>query len=212
MGDHASLTVRVSKQIEEGILSGKYPVGSWLTEQELSGDCQVSRTPIRAALQRLEQEGLVELLPNKGARVLGISSQDLEDIYRMRMRLEGLSAAMAATRLTQADAKKMLEILELSEFYIARGDADKLRDLDSDFHKAVYLACGSRMLGQTLWELHRKIGVWRAKSLTSSTRGTESAAEHRAIYEALLAGDAALADTLTAQHVERAMNHLLSLD
>ena len=125
------LNGRVFRMLESGILTGKYPAGSALTEQTVSLDCGVSRTPARAALQRLEQEGLVRLVPNKGAVVLGISADDLVDIYQIRMRVEGLAAAMAATRLTQEVKNKLEENVELAEFYIARGDAQKLRDLDS---------------------------------------------------------------------------------
>ena len=206
----SGLNGRVFRMLESGILTGKYPAGSALTEQTVSLDCGVSRTPARAALQRLEQEGLVRLVPNKGAVVLGISADDLVDIYQIRMRVEGLAAAMAATRLTQEVKNKLEENVELAEFYIARGDAQKLRDLDSNFHEILFEASGSRMILQTLSELHHKIGVWRAKSLNDPARVKESVAEHRAILDALIGGDATLADRLVSEHVERAMKHLLS--
>ena len=98
--ENATLGTRVYRAIEQDILSGRYAVGSSLTELALTADLGVSRTPIRAALVRLEGEGLVRLVPNKGAVVLGISPEDLADIYRMRMRLEGLAAARAAERIS----------------------------------------------------------------------------------------------------------------
>lgn len=209
--EDSGLSARVWRMLENGILTGKYPVGTALTEQTISLDCGVSRTPARAALQRLEQEGLVKLVPNKGAIVVGISPRDLIDIYQMRMRVEGLAARLAASRLTEADKVRLSENVELAEFYIARGDAQKLRDLDSNFHEILYNASGSRMIEQTLTDLHHKIGVWRAKSLNDPQRVRESVAEHRAILDALFAGDAELADTLVSQHVERALNKLLSI-
>ena len=209
--EDSGLSARVWRMLESGILTGKYPVGSALTEQTISQDCGVSRTPARAALQRLEQEGLVKLVPNKGAIVVGISTHDLIDIYQMRMRVEGLAARLAASRLTEADKVRLSENVELAEFYIARGDAQKLRDLDSNFHEILYNASGSRMIEQTLTDLHHKIGVWRAKSLNDPIRVRESVAEHRAILDALFAGDSELADTLVSQHVERALSKLLSI-
>jgi DNA-binding GntR family transcriptional regulator len=209
--EDSGLSARVWRMLESGILTGKYPVGSALTEQTISQDCGVSRTPARAALQRLEQEGLVKLVPNKGAIVVGISTHDLIDIYQMRMRVEGLAARLAASRLTEADKVRLSENVELAEFYIARGDAQKLRDLDSNFHEILYNASGSRMIEQTLTDLHHKIGVWRAKSLNDPVRVRESVAEHRAILDALFAGDSELADTLVSQHVERALSKLLSI-
>ena len=211
-GEAAStLGTRVYHRLEADILSGKYQVGSALTELALSADLGVSRTPVRAALARLEQEGLVRLIPNKGAVVLGISPEDLCDIYRMRMRLEGLAAARAAERRSEQDARRLSEIVELSEFYVARGDAERLRDLDSNFHEAVYLASGSRMLGATLSDLHRMIGAYRARALTSPTRGEESLREHRAILEAILARDEQKADSLASRHAERALANILAM-
>lgn len=204
----ATLGTRVYRMLEQNILSGKYPVGSSLTELALSAELGVSRTPVRAALVRLEGEGLVRLIPNKGAVVVGISQEDLSDIYGMRMRLEGLAAARAAERRSEEDAARLSEIVELAEFYIAKGDADRLRDLDSDFHASVYLASGSRMLASTLSDLHRMIGSYRARALGDGHRAPASVKEHREILEAILAKDAEKADRLASAHVARALENL----
>ena len=103
------------------------------------------------------------------------------------------------------------DIVELSEFYVARGDAHRLRDLDSDFHEAVYPAGGSRMLSSTLSALHRKIGAYRALSLTDPGRVPDSVREHREIFDAIERKDASAADCLAARHVESALNNLLRL-
>lgn len=205
------LATQVYEQIEADILSGKHQKGAALTELSLSEALGVSRTPIRAALVRLEQEGLVRLIPNKGAVVLGISTEDLCDIYRIRMRLEGLAASLAAEKRSEEDAARLSEIVELSEFYVARGDAERLRDLDSDFHEAVYLASGSRVLETTLSDLHRKVGVFRARALGDPARVPSSIREHRAILEAILARDPGAADRLAAEHAEHALRNILQL-
>ena len=205
------LGIQAYDLIEADILSGKYAVGSSLTELALSTEYGVSRTPIRAALVRLEEEGLVHLIPNKGAVVVGISNEDLADIYRMRMRLEGLAAALAAEKRSEEDARYLTEIVELAEFYIARGDAERLRDLDSDFHRAVYIASGSRVIGATLSDLHRKIGVFRARALGDSRRAPTSVKEHREILEAILARDSAKADRLASAHTEKALENIMLL-
>lgn len=207
----ATLGTRVYRRLESDILSGRYAVGSSLTELSLTADLGVSRTPVRAALVRLEDEGLVRLIPNKGAVVLGISPEDLADIYRIRMRLEGLAAARAAERIKEEDAAHLTETVELAEFYVARGDIARLRDLDSDFHRSVYLASGSRMLADTLSDLHRKIAAYRARALTAPTRVGESIAEHRAILEAILAHDADRADRLASEHAAHALTNILEL-
>ena len=86
----ASLEEQVTETLEAEILTGKLAAGASLTEQSLSVRLGVSRTPIRAALHTLAEEGLINLIPNKGAVVVGVTREDLIDIYRIRMRLEGL--------------------------------------------------------------------------------------------------------------------------
>ncbi len=196
--------------LEEDILSGVYKNGDSLTEQPLSLRLGVSRTPIRAALRRLAEEGLVELIPNKGAVVIGVTAEDLIDTYKIRMRLEGIAAAMATERLTAEEKAKLKESVDLSEYYIMRGDAENLKELDTTFHSIIYGASGNRLLSKILTELHRNIKAYRKLSLSVPGRLERSQEEHREILEAILAGDAERADKLTSLHVERAMNNMLS--
>ena len=93
-----SLEEKVYHSLEQQILSGKFKAGEALTEVKLAKSLGVSRTPVREALQRLGREGLIRLVPNKGAVVVGISEKDLIDIYKIRMRLEGLAARIAAEK------------------------------------------------------------------------------------------------------------------
>ena len=195
--------------LEEDILSGVYKSGESLTEQPLSDRLGVSRTPIRAALRRLAEEGLVELIPNKGAVVIGVTADDLIDTYKIRMRLEGIASAMATERLTEKEKERLKESVDLSDYYIARGDAEHLKELDTTFHSIIYGASGNRLLSKILTELHRNIKAYRKLSLTVPGRLEHSQEEHREILEAILAGDAKRADELTSLHVERAMDNML---
>jgi DNA-binding GntR family transcriptional regulator len=95
-----SLEEQVYASLEQDILSGELAKGQTVTENELSVRLGVSRTPIRGALRRLAEEGLVDTAPNRRATVVGISIEDLIDTYKIRMRLEGLSSALAAERMT----------------------------------------------------------------------------------------------------------------
>ena len=117
-----SLESKVYEALEEAILGGELKQGTPLTELGLSEKLGVSRTPIRAALHRLDEDGLIELSPNKGAVVLGVNGDDLIDIYRIRMRLEGLASAMAAEKMTDEEKKALSDTVELSEFYIRKND------------------------------------------------------------------------------------------
>jgi DNA-binding GntR family transcriptional regulator len=193
----ASLEEKVYASLEEQIISQKLRPGEAVTEMKLSRELGVSRTPVREALQRLDREGLIKLIPNKGAVVLGISEQDLIDIYKIRMRLEGLAARIAAEKKDVEFCRQLGDNIDLTGFYMAKGDIEKVKDLDSEFHDIIYRSCESRMLGKTLSELHRYIASYRKLSLAVDGRIEKSLAEHREIYDAIVNGKADEADTLT---------------
>lgn len=204
-----SREAEVYSKLEEEILSGKHKRGTALTEIALSERLGVSRTPVRAALHRLAEEGLVEIAPNKGAVVVGVTVEDLIDTYKIRMRLEGLASAMAAGRLSDEEKIALTESVELSEFYTGKGDTEHLKELDTTFHSIIYKASGNRMLCRILTELHRNIKTYRKLSLTVPGRLEKSQEEHREILKAILDGDSEKAELLTSLHVERAMNNMI---
>lgn len=206
-----SLEESVFLALEEEILSGEMKRGEVLTETSLSSRLGVSRTPLRAALHRLSEEGLIEIAPNRSAVVVGIGEEELFDIYKIRMRLEGLASAEAAKRISDDDKIKLRETVELSEFYIGKQDAEKLKELDSQFHNVIYKASGNRLLYKTLSELHRNIKTYRKRSLSVSNRLEKSVSEHREILSAIERGDSEAADKLTYAHIEAAMNNLISV-
>ena len=196
--------------IEEKILTGVFRPGEPLTEARISEETGASRTPVREALHRLERDGLIRTLPNRSAVVVGITREDLADIYEIRRRIEGLASRRAAERITE-DAKKTLqEIVEMQEFFATRG-ADKLKELDHEFHDAVYALCDSRILVSNLSRLHRQTGFFRRCSLFAEGRAAASVSEHRAIFEAIAAGDGDAAERLTVLHIENAYLNLLKV-
>lgn len=206
-----SLEENVFLTLEDEILSGKLKRGDVLTETSLSARLGVSRTPLRGALHRLFEEGLIDITPNRSAVVVGIGREELVDIYKMRIRLEGLASAEAARRINDADKQRLREIVELCDFYIGKRDAEKLKELDSEFHSIIYRASGNRLLNKTLSELHRNIHFYRKRSLAVADRLEKSAEEHKQILAAIEAGDAEAADALTKAHIEAALNNLLAV-
>lgn len=206
-----SLEEKVYFTLEEEILSGKLRAGEGLTEISLSKRLGVSRTPLRSALHRLCEEGLVRISPNRGAVVVGVNDEDLVDIYKIRIRLEGLASSEAAARRTDDDVKRLSELVELSEFYIQRKDSEHLKELDGEFHNVIYDASGNRLLKKTLSELHRSIRRYRKLSLSVPERLEASVREHRAILEAIKNGDSEEADRLTSLHTEAALENLLHI-
>ena len=204
-----SLEDKVFIQLEEEILSEKLTRGTSLGEIALSERLGVSRTPIRSALHRLAEDGLVETITNRGAVVVGINRDDLIDIYRIRVRLEGLASATAAERISEDGLREITESVELAEFYINKKDTERLKELDSAFHETIYKESGNRLLCKTLSELHRKIKAYRKFSLSVPGRLERSVYEHKEILEAIAKGDAQEADRLTSLHIERALENML---
>ena len=206
----SSLEEKVYIELEEEILSGRLPGGTSLAEISLSKRLGVSRTPIRSALRRLAEDGLVSMTVNRGAIVVGISEDDLVDIYRIRVRLEGLASRIAAERISDGGLRTLRESVELSDFYISKNNTEKLRELDSAFHETIYKETGNRLLCKTLSELHRKIRLYRKLSLSVPGRLEMSQAEHKEILSAIEAGNGDLADELTSRHIEQALKNLMS--
>ena len=202
-----SLADQVFERLEGDILSGKYPRGQVLTELALCTDMGVSRTPIREAAHRLAQEHLVEL-SGKGITVLGVTEKDLDDIYDIRMRLEGMAAALAAENATDAQIEAMREALDLQEFYEGKKDPEHIRFMDSRFHDLLYAAADSIVLYDTLVPLHRKTQKYRKASVENESRAVASLAEHRAILDAVAARDENAAELAMREHVKNAKNHI----
>ncbi len=206
-----SLAESVFLQLEEDILDGTLKKGDVLTEIALAQKLGVSRTPLRSALHALAEEGLIEITPNKGATVVGVSRDDLVDIYKIRMRLEGIAAGLAAKRISDENIKFLENSVELSEFFLSKGDSDHLKELDSEFQNIIYKASGSRHIAKILTELHRNIRSYRKLSLSVPSRLDISVKEHRAILEAIKAHDSELAERLCCEHIEAALNNLLPI-
>ncbi|MBO5316607.1 MAG: GntR family transcriptional regulator [Clostridia bacterium] len=205
-----SLEQSVFLKLEEEILNGELKKGESLTENSLSSRLGVSRTPIRAALHHLAEEGLVKIEANRGVTVVGVSETDLVDIYTIRMRLEGLASRAAASNISEEDLSDLRDSVELSEFYIRKRDAEHLKELDTRFHEIIYRASSNPRLDKILSELHRNIRVYRKLSLSVSDRLEKSVEEHREILSAIESGNAEEADRLMTSHISSALDSVLS--
>lgn len=209
--DKGSLRRRVFNTLENAILDGKYPDGASMNELKISQELNVSRTPVREALMQLELEGLVKNIPNKGAVVIGVSEQDIEDIYAIRIRIEGFASRLSAENINEDELKALEKIADLQEFYLIKNDIEQIWKLDSDFHKIIYDSSRSRPLRYMLSNFHNYIKHARDISFNAEGRATKSVAEHRAILEAIRSGNADLAEELTAKHIENAKANLYEL-
>ena len=211
MKEHKTISIadQIFEQLERDILSGKYARGEVLSELRLSSELGVSRTPVREAIRRLEQENILEEA-GRGVTVVGISKQDMLDMYEIRIRIEGLAAEWAAARIGDEELNQIRETLELQRYYTEKGGShsDQIKNLDSQFHELVYRACGSRALTDTLIGLHKKMTKFRMASVSKQSRALQSVEEHEAILAALSAHDAEAAGEAMTAHVVNARDRM----
>ena len=203
-----SLADQVFEKLENDIITGVYPRGEILTELKLVETLGVSRTPIREALRRLEQERLIADA-GKGSLVLGITSEDLMDIMDIRQRIEGLAAFYAAKNITEEDKNRLIQIREKQDYYYSVRDVDNLRKVDDMFHDTIYDLCGRTVVRDTLLPLHRKTQRYRRLVLNDSTRLENSVLEHSQICDAICSGDAEKAEALIASHISNAKKAMI---
>ena len=183
--DKYSLRGRVFQSIREDILSGRYEQNTELKEAAIGAELGVSRTPVREALRQLELEGLVTIIPNRGAYVNMITAKDVQDIYVISSMLEGLCARWATQSITAEQLDSMEETLCLSEYHTSKKNYEKLYELDSLFHEQLYEAGGSRILNHILSDFHDYVKMVRKATISTSSRSVTSTEEHRAIFEAI---------------------------
>lgn len=209
INDNYSLSGRVFRKIREDILSGKYKEHEELKEVAIGEELGVSRTPVREAFRQLELEGLIQIIPNKGAYVTGITAKDVKDIYMIRSLLEGLCARLATEKISKEQMEEMEENIYLAEFHADKGHMDQMAELDNRFHDILYEACDSKMLEQLLKDFHQYVLRVRQKTLSTNIRGRESNNEHRHIMEAIKAKDSAKAEALANKHIINAYDNMV---
>lgn len=206
--DKYSLRGRVFQKIRDDILSGKYKEHEELKEVAIGEELGVSRTPVREAFRQLELEGLIQIIPNKGAYVTGITVKDVKDIYMIRSRLEGLCARWATEKITTEQLEEMEENVYLAEFHASKGHMDQMAELDNRFHEILYEASDSKMLEHLLKDYHNYVLRVRRKTL-STGRGSVSNNEHRLILDAIKNKNADLAEELAHQHMINAFENMV---
>jgi DNA-binding GntR family transcriptional regulator len=207
--DKYSLRGRVFNHIREDILSGKFKHGEELKENTIGQELGVSRTPVREALRQLELEGLVRIVPNRGAYVDGITIKDIQDIYVIRSYLEGLCASWACEHITKEQIEELEEIIYLSEFHAKKGHQEQLLDLDNKFHEIIYQASNSKMLNHVLSDFHHYVQRVRKTTLSVMERVTNSNAEHTALLEAIKERDKDKAEKLAQKHIKKTIENIV---
>ena len=184
-----TLTNEIADIVRERILKGEYQIGEKIKESSIAQELNVSRTPIREAFKMLEEEGLLDYLPNRGCYAKGFTKRDVAGIYTVREALEEIAMTWACERITDEEIDKLEEQCELMDFYTKKRDVQKILTMNSSFHDIIYNSTGSRFLAQVLrsykgyLDKTRKSVFYREEFLDSIQE------EHKAIFEAVKSRD-----------------------
>jgi len=198
----ASLTEEIAAIIRERILDGTYAIGEKIPEAPLSNELRVSRTPIRHAFQQLAQEGLVEMIPNRGTFARGFTKRDVQDIYEVRKALEALAMEWAVERIGEEELGTLREIVDQMEFYTLKQNYQRVMEANREFHETIYRASRSRFLSQILKSYQEYVQQARKKTVQEPEYLESILEEHKKILRALEEKDAKAAIRLVNQHLE----------
>lgn len=207
--DKYSLRGRVFNKLREDILSGKYQEHEELKEVAIGEELGVSRTPVREAFRQLELEGLIQIVPNKGAYVTGITAKDVKDIYMIRSYLEGMCARLVTEKITEEQLDELEENVYLASYHASKGHMEQMAELDNRFHHILYEACDSKMLQKLLQDFHEYVMRIRKKTLSTKERGIASNEEHKLIMEAIKQRNADEAERLANLHMNNAYENMV---
>jgi DNA-binding GntR family transcriptional regulator len=207
-------TELVYAQLKQRILDNRYPPGAQILEGEIAAEFGASRTPVREAFVRLEQDGLLEIVPRHGVRISALSPDDMREIYEILMSLEPTAVELlVARRPDRGELAVLTEACDAMERALTgpTPDLDAWAAADEQFHMGLARLCGNRRLAamiMTVWDQ-----AHRARMFTLSLRPLplRSTAEHREVVEAILAGDGERARDLYAAHRRRGGQELTAI-
>lgn len=202
MNEYLPLREVVFKTLRRAILKGELKPGERLMEIALAERLGVSRTPIREAMRKLELEGLVVMVPRKGAQVANITEKDLNDVLEVRIALENMAIEKACDRMKEEDIKMLWEAAEAFERTTIEGDLVKMAEADVDFHEIIYRASDNRRLNQVMNNLREQIYRYRVEYLKEEETRKMLVREHEEITKAIRDRDVELAQNITFQHLE----------
>jgi DNA-binding GntR family transcriptional regulator len=214
--ERKTLSEQVFNELKDAIISGNLAQGAKITEDELAKKYGISRGPLREALRRLESIRLLIRIPHAGMRVVTLTPEIMEEIYTVREALEGMSARLAAERMSDAEIQSLAELLEKHQQTIdqSKGKEYLQREGDLDFHFRIAKASNNQWLIDLLSsELYQLLRMCRHRSSKTPERPEQALKEHKQIVEAIAMRDAELAELLMRRHISGAwkiVNKLLN--
>ena len=195
--------------LRRGIMQGDLKPGERLMEIKLANRLGVSRTPIREAIRMLELEGLVVMIPRKGAQVAEITEKDLKDVLEVRMGLEELAVKFACQRITEEQLDNLYHASRKFEEAVKREDLTELAQADVDFHDLIYKATGNERLVQLLNNIREQMYRYRVEYLKDEEIRGSLVQEHDTLLEKLSQRDLEGAKQVTQSNIERQQAYIL---
>lgn len=192
----------VFENLRNAILDGNLKAGQRLMEVQLAEQLGVSRTPIREAIRKLELEGLVVMLPRKGAYVANMSFKDLIDVLEIRASLEGLAAYLAAERRNDEDIITLERVVNEFEESIKNTDVEEVLKKDVEFHENIFLMANNKKLYQLITSLWEQVHRFRVMYVSNYEASLSLVEEHRRILQAIKEGNCEDAQKYATEHIE----------
>lgn len=199
----------VCEALREAIKHGVLEPGERLMEVQLAEELGISRTPVREAIRKLEQEGYVIMIPRRGTYVSNVSVRDVKEIFEIRSALESLSTGLATMRIEPEELDRLRALLTEIEGHIQRHDIDQIVATDIEFHGLLYQVSRNDRLVAIISNLKEQLARFRTLSMSYPGRLQETLQEHRAMVEAIAAGDVEAARDAAERHMEQAEETLL---
>ena len=211
MNEYLPLRDVVFQTLRQAILRGELKPGERLMEIHLAQKLGVSRTPVREAIRKLELEGLVLMIPRKGAVVAEITISDLEDVLEVRMALEELAMKHACRRITKEQLDGLEQLAAVFSESLNGDDVGACAQADMLFHDAIYEATGNNRLTQILNNLREQMYRYRMEYLKDRHSHAQLLKEHEEILNALKCHDEKSALEWISRHIERQKEHIISI-
>jgi DNA-binding GntR family transcriptional regulator len=206
------LVEQAYREIRRRILDNVYAPGYRGLEREFADDLEISRTPVREALQRLQAEGLVEVIPRHGARILPVSPEDMREIYQMLIALEPMAAEIVARKgLSREALQPLIEASKAMNVALRDNNLDAWARADDRFHRYLIECTGNKLMLDTIQRFWDRAHRARMVTMRLRPKPTNSTREHIAIVEAIRAGDAELSAKLFRAHRERGSAELIAI-
>ena len=201
-------TTGVYTSLREAIIAGDLRAGERLGEEQLARQFDVSRTPVREAIFRLEAERLVERSSARGLVVRRILEEEILEVYVVRAALDGLAASLAATVGLAADQARLRWLNDRLREAVRRGDFGTAAELDIQFHEGLAEAAHNSMLLDLMRQLHDWVRRFGASTLSADGRAAAALDEHASILQAIESGDGEAAERRARSHIQRAQQAL----